>query len=79
MRKYREAMNRDVKADDYKALIQQKKNDGTFYEIKKAERLRGKLTVRPTFPTKLMEINCYKSLEPVLYLEPHKKLQKRID
>lgn len=30
MRKYREAMTRDVKADEYRALIQEKKDDGTF-------------------------------------------------
>lgn len=79
MRKYREAMTRDVKADEYRALIQEKKDDGTFQQIKRAEALRGKITVSPTFPSKVMEINCYKSLEPVLYLEPHKKLQERID
>ena len=26
-----------------------------------------------------MEVTCYKSLEPILFLEPHKELIERID
>ena len=32
----------------------------------------------PTYPQRLIEINAYKNLEPILYHEPHKKLQKRV-
>ena len=60
-------------------MIQEKKDDGTFFKIKRAEQLRGKITIGPTDPRKATELDCYKSLEPILYLEPHKKLLEKIE
>ena len=79
MRKYRQAIEKDTKQVEYAALIEKKKDDGTFFKIKRAEQLRGKIAVSPTDPNKVMELSCYKSLEPILYLEPHKKLQEDIE
>ena len=33
----------------------------------------------PTDPNKIVELNCYKSLESILYLDPHRKLKENID
>lgn len=79
MRKYREAITKNTKQEEYNALIQEKKDDGTFFKIKRAEKLRGQITVGPSDPRKLIELNCYKSLEPILFLEPHKKLLEKIE
>ena len=79
MRKYRQALEADEKSKGYAALIFEKKRDGTFDKIKRAEKLRGQVKVAPTDPKKVMEVTCYKSLEPILFLEPHKELIERID
>ena len=67
MRKYREALEAENKTNHYQRLIDQKKDDGTFDKIKKAENLRGKITIRPTNPEKVVALEAYKSLEPILY------------
>ena len=41
MRKYRHAIVKNEKQILYNRLIQEKKDDGTFFKIKKAEQLRG--------------------------------------
>lgn len=79
MRKYKQAMQVDPKKVQYAKLIDEKKEDGTFYKIKRAEQLRGKILTQPTDPKKKIELSCYKSLEPILFLEPHKKLNERIE
>ena len=79
MKKYRNIIQKDRKEQKYNALIYEKIKDGTLAKIKRAEDLKGKLTVRPTDPKKLIELNLYASLEPILYLDPHKKLIKYIN
>ena len=74
MRKYRHAIVKNENQLAYNKLIQQKKDDGTFFKIKKAEKLRGQVNIGPTDPRKATELDLYKSLEPILYLEPHRKL-----
>lgn len=54
------------------------KEDGTFEKIKKAESLRGKIVTRPTDSSKAALLNCYKTLEEIIFLEPHKKLQEEV-
>ena len=79
MRKYRLAIIKDEKQVAYENLIRVKRNDGTLDKIKRAEQLRGKITTNPTNPMKVVELASYKTLEPILFLEPHKHLQKRVD
>lgn len=79
MRKYIKGLENEKKSTHYKDLIRAKKDDGTFDKIKKAESLRGKISITPTDSTKAIAIQLYKSLEPTLYLEPHKKLQERVE
>lgn len=78
MRKYIKGLETEKKTSHYKDLIRAKKYDGTFDMIKKAESLRGKISITPMDSTKAIAIELYKSLEPTLYLEPHKKLQERV-
>ena len=54
MRKYREAIEKETKNSAYQVLIDRKKDDGTFDKIKQAENLRGKITIRPTNPEKVI-------------------------
>ena len=79
MRKYRDAINKTVKEAEYNDLIRIKKKDGTFDKIKRSEQLRGQLQgLKPTDPVKIIELKLFESLAPILYLEPHRKLQDRV-
>lgn len=79
MKKYRDALTKTEKQQQYNALIKAMDADGNLDKIKRADQLKGKLNVRPTDPKKVIELNMYKSLEPILYLEPHKKLLRYIN
>ena len=60
MKKYKEAREKAQKVNHYAEVIRRIRDDGSLEKIKRAEGLKGKITVTPTDPKRLIEIGAFK-------------------